>query len=210
MSRPPFKFEKEDLLEEKSLLDVYRIARLTPPNPLNVAVTLVVFFGCCVYVVVAGEHQIPVLGLLRAVSSDAIAFTTSILGFLVAGFTIFVTTNPQVFYLMARHEKDTTRVSYLKHNLALFLLVFIHYLTFTVLCVTLRVFFASNGPAAFFLATVPVAAKTLATIKDVGIAVTFVVFVTWLFYLLMLLKSFIFNVYHIVMTGIALTIEEDD
>jgi formate hydrogenlyase subunit 3/multisubunit Na+/H+ antiporter MnhD subunit len=111
MSKANFRFTQEDLLSEKSLLDVYRIARLTPPNGLNVAVTLVVFFCACVYCIVAGSNQVPVLALLRQTSADAIAFAASILGFLVAGFTIFVSTNPEVFYVMARNKKDDIRLN---------------------------------------------------------------------------------------------------
>ncbi len=210
MSNSRFKFTREDLLKERSLLDIYRIARLTPANGLNVGVTIVVFFISCAYCISAGTNQTTVLILLRQISSDAISFTASILGFLVAGFTIFVTTKPEVFYMMARIEKEGMGISYLKYNLSIFLLVFIHYLAFTILCIAFRVFFSSKGPAALFLAAIPIEAKTASILKQVGISAFFVFFVSWLFYILMLLKSFIFNVYHIVMTGIALTIDGDD
>ncbi|MGF6569699.1 hypothetical protein ABH945_001775 [Paraburkholderia sp. GAS333] len=210
MSKPEFEFTPEDLLKERSLLDVYRIARLTPANGLNVGVTLVVFFICCAYCLAAGENQAPVLTLLRQISSDAIAFTASILGFLVAGFTIFVTTRPEVFYMMAKVEKEGLGVSYLKYNLSIFLLVFIHYLAFTICCVALRVFFSPQGPASLILHAVPINISTAIMIKKLGVASIFILFTSWLFYLLMLLKSFIFNVYHIVMTGVALTIDTDE
>lgn len=210
MSNSDFKFSREDLLKERSLLDVYRIARLTPANGLNVGVTLVVFFICCVYCLTAGANQVPVLTLLRQISSDAIAFTASILGFLVAGFTIFATTRPEVFYIMAKVEKEGMGVSYLKYNLSIFLLVFIHYLSFTIYCVTLRVFFPPQGPAAFIFQAVPMSKAAAVTAKEIGISIVFVTFTSWLFYILMLLKSFIFNVYHIVMTSVALTITVDE
>jgi hypothetical protein len=210
MSNSNFKFTPEDLLKERSLLDVYKISRLTPPNGLNVGVTLLVFFVCCTYCVIAGENQTPVLALLRQISSDAIAFTASILGFLVAGFTIFVTTRPEVFDIMAKFEKEGMGVSYLKYNLSIFLLVFIHYLAFTIYCITIRIFFSTEGPASLFLQTVPISKAAAMMVKEIGIATVFTSFTSWLFYILMLLKSFIFNVYHIVMTGVALTIKTDD
>jgi energy-converting hydrogenase Eha subunit E len=101
-------------------------------------------------------------------------------------------------------------VSYLKYNLSIFLLVFIHYLAFTIYCVTLRVFFPPQGPAAFIFQAIPMSKAAAVTVKAVGVSMVFVTFTSWLFYILMLLKSFIFNVYHIVMTGVALTIDEDE
>ncbi|WP_155301746.1 hypothetical protein [Burkholderia gladioli] len=208
MSNQRFVFSREDLLKERSLWDVYKIARLTPANGFNVAVTLIVFFVCIVYCIFVGTDQYVVLGLLRQTTTDAIAFSTSILGFLVAGFTICVSSKSEIFFEMAKVERDDTGVSYLKYNLSIFLLVFIHYLAFTVLCVSIRVFFASGGPGGVFLRSIPVSSESLGLIRSVGISLVFVGFVTWFFYILMLLKSFIFNVYHIVMTGIALTIDD--
>lgn len=208
MSNKRFDFSKEDLLGERSLLDIYAIARLTPPNGFNVAVTVIVFFVCIAYCIRVGADQSSVLALLRQITADAIAFSTSILGFLVAGFTICVSTKSETFFAMAKHEKDETGVSYLKYNLSIFLLVFIHYLAFTILCLSIRVFFASGGPGAVFLRDIPVSIETRNLVKSVGVAIVFVGFVTWFFYVLMLLKSFIFNVYHIVMTGIAMTIDD--
>ncbi len=206
MSNQKFVFRREDLLKEHSLLDVYRIARLTPANGFNVAVTVVVFFVCVAYCVRSGADQSTVLSLLRQTTTDAIAFSASILGFLVAGFTICVSTKSEIFFLMAKHEREDTGVSYLKYNLSIFLLVFIHYLAFTILCVSIRIFFASGGPGAIFLHDLPIDGEAQRLVKASGIAVVFVGFVSWFFYILMLLKSFIFNVYHIVMTGIAMTI----
>jgi hypothetical protein len=208
MKNSEYKFSKEELFEEHSLLDVYRISRLTPANGLNVAVSLTVFFVCCTYCVVVGQDQTNVLAILRQVTSDAIAFAASVLGFLIAGFTIFVTTRPEVFLIMARIPHKAG-VSYLKYNISVFMLVFIHYLCFTIVCMVLRVFFVTNGPAELFLHSLPVTEEAARAAKNYGIAIIFTLFVTWLFYILMLLKSFIFNVYHVLMTGIALTIDDE-
>lgn len=208
MKDSEYKFTREELFAEQSLLDVYRISRLTPANGLNVAISLTVFFVCCTYCVAVGQDQKDVLTILRQVTSDAISFTTSILGFLIAGFTIFVTTKPEVFFIMAR-TPHKTGVNYLKYNISIFILVFIHYLCFTIACMALRVFFITKGPAELFLHSLPISQEAVRVVKNAGIAVVFTIFVTWLFYILMLLKSFIFNVYHVLMTGIALTIDDD-
>ena len=208
MSNQKFVFSREDLLKERSLLDIYRIARLTPANGFNVAVTFVAFFVCVAYCIRVGVDQSSVLALLRQTTADAISFSASILGFLVAGFTIFASGKSEIFFLMAKFEREGTGVSYLKYNLSIFLLVFIHYLAFTMICVVIKIFLASAGPGAVLLQDMPIADDVRRIIKTVGVAVTFVGFVTWFFYILMLLKSFIFNVYHIVMTGIALTIDD--
>lgn len=205
-----FQFSREDLLRERSLWDVYRIARLTPANGLNVVVALLMFFVCVTYCISPTITSSAVLVLLRSISSDALAFSASILGFLVAGFTIFVTSKSEIFFLMAKTEQKPTGVSYLKYNLSVFLLVFIHYLAFTIFCVTIRLLCAPQGPASIILSAMPLGYEDSLHLKAGGIYGFFCVFATWFLYLLMLLKSFIFNVYHIVMTGIAITIDDEE
>lgn len=209
MADSGYSFDKRDLFKEKSLFDVYRISRLSPANGSNVFVATVAFFVSATYSIISFSHPADVLTLLRQITGDAIAFAASILGFLIAGFTIFVTSRPSIFYIMAKNEYESTGVSYLKYNLSVFLLVFIHYLLFSISCLAIRVFFATNGPASAILLSIPVSPDTIKIIKSSGICITFPIFTAWLFYILMLLKSFIFNIYHIVLTGIALTIDDD-
>ena len=205
-----FKYDPEDLLAERSVLDIYRISKATPVNSFNVISSIVIFFILLVYVTTASAKAPTILELLRSLTADALAFAPAILGFLVAGFAIFLTpSQPQVFELMAKHEYEKSGFSYLKYNLSVFILIFIHYLAFFVLCFCIRLLCSSKGVAAAFLASLPITVATRSEIISIGISATFVLFGTWFFYVIMLLKSFIFNLYHIVMTSVALTAAED-
>ena len=210
MSDANFKFDREELLAERSLFDVYKIARLNESNRVNVAIALTATFISAIYCLIDRERPDIVLGLIRQLVGDAITFSASILGFLIAGFTIFVTGKPEVFQMMAKVQYDNTRVSYLKYNLSIFMVVFIHYLSFTVLSFFIRIFCGPGGPAYILLKICQLPPERFIHLRSASIFIAFVLLTGWFFYIIMLLKSFVFNVYHSVMTGIALTIEDDD
>jgi len=206
-----FKYDQDDLLAERSVLDIYKISLATPINRFNAISTAIIFFVLLTYVIIAWPKTSGTLDLLRSLTTDALAFAPAILGFLVAGFAIFLTpSQPQIFEKMAKVEYENSGFSYLKYNLSVFILVFIHYLAFFVLCFCIRLFCTSKGLASTFLTSLSISAHVRTEIISIGITVTFVIFGTWFFYVIMLLKSFIYNLYHIVMTSIALTAKDED
>jgi hypothetical protein len=151
-----------------------------------------------------------ILGI-REVADAGFAFTTAILGFLIAGFAIFASiTKPGVFILLAKLDHKKEGISRLQFIFFNFLLVFIHFLTFLGLCLMVKVTLYSGGPLSGALRWV---AESRQLVIVIGASLMFAIMTAWLIFLLMLLKSFIWNLYQAVLVTILteaeLTEQED-
>ena len=148
------------------------------------------------------------LSIAGAVQID-FAFATSILGFLVAGFTVFVTiTKVDIFVEMAKREYEVTGESYLKYNLNAFMLAFVHYIAFVFICFCVQIFGQSGGPAACMLELATSFSPRFAPVVRAGVASTlFTLMCAWSVYVVLLLKSFIFNTYQVVTTVVRWELE---
>jgi hypothetical protein len=149
--------------------------------------------------------------LLKEILKLGISLVPSILGFLIAGFTVFVTiTKPGVFSAMAKKEYAKSGQSYLKYNLSAFMLAFSHYVAYLGLCVFLVYFGQPNGPLIQIakwlssLGTCNSSASYNALVSACAVA-----FACWTWYLVMLLKSFIYNVYQVVVTSVRWELEDE-
>lgn len=123
--------------EETSLSEVYWKARKVGSTRVNSVVPVVVFvlFG----LLAAGDScfDLSVLppsalkSLLSQVADIGFTLTTAILGFLIAGFSIFASiTRPEIVAGLAKLDHKDTGLSRLQFIFFNFLLVFIHYLAF--------------------------------------------------------------------------------
>lgn len=137
---------------------------------------------------------------IREVADAGFAFTTAILGFLIAGFAVFASiTKPAVFILLAKLDHKKEGISRLQFIFFNFLLVFIHFLTFLALCLIVKVTLYSGGPLSGALRWV---AENRQIMIVIGASFMFAVMTAWLVFLLMLLKSFIWNLYQAVLVTI--------
>ncbi|WP_207166050.1 hypothetical protein [Pseudomonas protegens] len=189
----------KSLTEEKSLWAVYLKARRIPFNGFNfwsiVVVTLLVVLQYCVLDMSLDEK----LKIVREFSSVAMGIVVSVLGFLLAGFTIFATiSQPEMFVAMSAHRHEVSGLSYLKNNFFIFMRVFIYYLLYTVFCLFVIVFGVKGGLVHKVILLSPISCK----ISEWFVGGAYVFLYAGLFFLLLQLKSFIFNVYHSVMTAI--------
>ena len=103
---------------------------------------------------------------------------------------------------MAKTSHKKSGLSNLKYNFFTLMYVFIVYLGFAILCILVQLLGGSSG----FISIVfqLIAGQTYFLLsKRILAGVGIVVIGTWFFYSLMLLQSFIFNIYHIVMTAIS-------
>ncbi|KZY29068.1 hypothetical protein A3731_26920 [Roseovarius sp. HI0049] len=137
---------------------------------------------------------------VSAIAEIGFALTTAILGFLIAGFSIFASiTRPAIFAGLAKLEHKDSGLSRLQFIFFNFLLVFIHYLTFL-------------GASIFLKLTLPMAPEVVELIRHkTGVSAVYVwsaatvlaaLLLIWLTFLMMLLKSFIWNIYQAVLVVI--------
>lgn len=203
--------DPSQLTAEKNLFQLYKLTYIFPTSRFNMMSTFLV--GICFLSYLSwiqpgsGEAGF----LLKEILKFGISLVPSILGFLIAGFTVFVTvTKPGVFSAMAKKEYYKTGQSYLKYNLSAFMLAFSHYIAYLALCVLLVYFGQPNGPLTQI-------AKWLSSLGACNTWVSYnalvsacaVAFACWTWYLVMLLKSFIYNVYQVVVTSVRWDLEEE-
>ncbi|WP_155616496.1 hypothetical protein [Xanthomonas translucens] len=184
---------------ETSLWQIYKSARRIPSSRFNVYTTLVVA------VLVGGASFFSDLGsnatikAARELATLGLNTTLTVLGFLVAGFTIFATvTNPNMLIAMGQTRHEISGLSWLKHSFFVLIRTFIYFICYAVFCFSIVYLASPGGIASLLIRLSPhVGEYTLCCAK-----VAYVALATGQFFLLMQLKSFIFNMYHSVVASL--------
>lgn len=189
--------------QEKSLGEVYWKARRvgSTRRNLGVAAFVSVLFGLLAVVDWHLNLEVLTLAALKTlitqVAEIGFTLTSAILGFLIAGFSIFASiTRPEIFVGLAMLDHKDSSLSRLQFIFFNFLLVFIHYLTFLAVSIFLKL----GLPLAPALVDVISHQIELSAmfVWLASVAVATLLF-GWLTFLLMLLKSFIWNIYQAVL-----------
>jgi hypothetical protein len=210
---PTVALEPADLTRgEKNLWQIFWRSCRIAPNKFNLGVSIGTILTLAAYAWYTKETGSALADRVRSWTDLGLGFAPSILGFLIAGFTVFATlTKPELFIAMAKHPKKGLGMSTLKYNFYTFMGVFIHFLTFFGLCLAIKFLAGQNGPISVFLglltgkyaSAVPHIKRFIAGIGIVGVG-TYFAFVT------LLLKSFVYDIYHVTMTSIRWTWEEEE
>jgi len=195
------------LFAEKTLYQVYRKARKVASTRFNFGVALcvfcVLFISMCLRIWFFGEPLSYVGAIIttRNIAATGFTYSISILGFLITGFAIFSSvTRPQVFLLLAMIPHKDSGISRMHFIFFNFLFVFVHYICFLMACTFVVVLLAAKGP---FSDLMKILADWHPFIVSYGGGVFVALGVSWLFFLLMLLKSFIWNIYQSILFTIA-------
>jgi hypothetical protein len=192
-------FDPEDLSREKNLLAIRIAARKVPSSRFNRACVATAAALSVVYVLLTGVATPVLAQRTRELAEMGFNFTIGILGFLIAGFTVFATiTKEELFQAMAVVPHKPTGLSTLKYNLFSFMRVFIDYLCFCSYCVAVKILASPGGPLAEIVGGLPGGAVSKGWLARIGFALT----ITLIVYVLVVLKSFVFNVYNFVITTV--------
>lgn len=204
-------FKGEDLFEEKNLWSIYRVcfSRLRR-SKFNSYSTLTIFTLLLLSSLFSKTDGVKLAEIVRNLADLGLGYGTTILGFLIAGFTIFATlTKPQLLRRMYE-ETHESGLNYIKVNFFAFIEVFIVYLTFITTCLLINIFFGENGPATSFISRINTSSffdysLDVSLLKKIG----FVSFCTLAYYAIVTLKSFVYNTHHAVMTLVVWTLNEE-
>lgn len=134
---------------------------------------------------------------IRLWAGQGFTFAMTMVAFLLAGFTVLATiTKPSLFAELAQipHKAPKERQTELTE---LEFMVFVHYVSFLFVCTLVVLFGTKNGPLAM-LTTVTAETKGAAVVLNPVRRMLFVTFGTWFVLLILKLKSFIWNVYQVV------------
>ena len=104
-----YDFNPEELTKEKSLWDIYKLSRKIQTTIFNKIVLIAVFVLSIGYVFFLQNDTTTILSDCREMVRLGFSYSISILGFLIAGFTIFATlTKPDLLLrMMEKTHKET-------------------------------------------------------------------------------------------------------
>lgn len=196
----------EDLLKEKSLWEVYCLAWKLPIPWGILLPSVLLSVGMFIFSLASLDIPNSLIFIARQVIDVGITFTTTILGFLIAGFTVFATlTNPHLLVKMARLQEESSKLSWLKRTYAIFMHVFAHYASYIFAAVLIKLLTIPGGAASYIVANwLCNSLNAKAWIAAIGLSIMS----GWLVYLTLLLGRFIFNIYHVCILTIAAANEE--
>lgn len=192
--------ENEELLREKSLRDVYHSARAIPVSKFNQCVSVAVFAILLLYTFNTPEPAAALAEKVRNIADYGFSFATSILSFLIAGFTIYLAmTKSDLLVFLAETRNEKTSLPEIKHVAFLFMRVMAYFVFFCLACVSIKLLGSPNGPVSLLFS---VLMTESANAKLWTVRILFAVLGAGLVHMLMLLQSFIFNIYHSAMVAV--------
>ncbi|QXE88120.1 hypothetical protein KP003_06900 [Geomonas nitrogeniifigens] len=190
----------EDLTRETSLFDIFKQCHIYFVNKVNLLLTFCVFAVMVSYVFIGDVNHSSYVLKVRGLADLGLSFVASILGFLITGFTIFASLSDREFLrLMATRKHNDHDISYLKYTYFAFMYVFIVYLLFGTFCLLVKLFTDKQYIAMHVVKGIH---TTLHTDRRIISGLFHAFLGTWFFYLFAILKGFIFNVYHVLVTRI--------
>ncbi|EJN6717050.1 hypothetical protein NQO50_003401 [Vibrio vulnificus] len=191
-----YSFDSSELTKEKSLWDVYKECKKLPTNNWHTAILLVVALLLFANAFALEANHSVILRNVRDWAALGFNFSITTLGFLIAGFTIFATlSKPKMMLAMMEHTNPESGLKTLKYNFFAFMKVFIAYIGAAMLFVFVVIFGQSGGLASNIVEYLPNAN----CVKLVAIKTMYVYLGTTFVYLLLLLATFVYNIYAIVM-----------
>lgn len=184
---------QDDITAEGSLWETFVSARQLKSTKFNFrarAIILIISCGLTIFAL-GNASKIPnkvLVGTLMWMSSSVFSFSVGVLGFLIAGFSVFVTLSDRALLIeLAKTYYEDTGISVFKYIFFSFLVVFVYYLAAGTSSFIIGAFAQTSWDFYF----VPL---DLVDFKSINIVV--ILFLSLLFFeLIIRLKSFIWAVY---------------
>ncbi|KYQ83038.1 hypothetical protein AWW72_15895 [Acinetobacter sp. NRRL B-65365] len=190
----------EELLKENNLFEVYIASRKIPFSKTN-KFLLLIFSIISIFSTLGIENK-EFVEAIPAIASTLLGAVLTVLGFLIAGYTIFCSVLSHNLSMELYNSEDKPfGFSKLKYSHLLFMRVFSYYLIYTFLLFIIVFFCKSTSLSALI--------SLISQHDDCIFLITNYILYNFLFigisFLLLQLASFIFNIYHTVMTSICST-----
>ena len=175
------------LFDEKSLFAVWRKSRHEWNSPcINGFVIFITLILAIIYSCYADQKWLQ--GQILFIASTGLEVGVIVLGLLVAGFSFAATSGkPEMYIYMATHYEKSRGLLYWKYYFFSFVATFAELFLFCLICFFVRIFSPPNTLTNFF--------PYLSEVKPLVIPMVFCILATYLAYLMMELKSFLWNLY---------------
>ncbi|MFI3046591.1 hypothetical protein [Pseudomonas coronafaciens] len=191
--------DSDALLSEKNLFSIYLAARGVRSSRFNLITTVIFFIAAVAQAALSPQTVEAKVEFVRKYADFGFSVALTTMGFLVAGFTIFATlSDSELLIKMGQKLHPDSKVSWLKHNFFLFIRVFIYFIVFIVMCLFIIVFGSKSGVVSYLV----MLSDDPAFIREWVASAAQVVLTTGFYFILMQLKSFVFNMHHAVMTSL--------
>lgn len=171
------------------------------------------FIACTVGILVAHNagllaHGRDIAAMLGQWATLGVNIAVAILGFLIAGFSIFATmTKPELFHLLAKFKANGRPISEFKFVFYNFLHVFAHYLLYLAIGVFAAVMSQRGSPLWYFANLLR---DHFGSWLDVAVAIGAAGLVCYTVFALLLLKSFLWNLYQAMVFAIFFEVPKSD
>lgn len=198
-----YTFNPEDLTKERSLQDVYKLTKKIKVNSFDFYFTLLLVILLSINAICLSSSP-ELISSIRQWTPLVFGFTTTTLGFLITGFTIFATINkPELFLSLMEYKHPLYGISYLKYVYGVFMRVFIYFIFWSVIYLLVLLFGQENGLATKLLRALMFSHCT----KVVGVQILYILVGSSAVFLVLTLKTFLFNIYAMLMQSLRWEVE---
>ncbi|END6396878.1 hypothetical protein ABMO71_003493 [Escherichia coli] len=198
-----YTFNPEDLTKERSLHDVYKLTKKIKVNSFDFYFTLLLVILLSINAFCLSSSP-ELISSIRQWTPLVFEFTTTTLGFLITGFTIFATINkPELFLSLMEYKHPLYGISYLKYVYGVFMRVFIYFIFWSVIYLLVLLFGQENGLATKLLRALMFSHCT----KVVGVQILYILVGSSAVFLVLTLKTFLFNIYAMLMQSLRWEVE---
>lgn len=185
--------ESDTLIKEKNLWQIYRECKKLPKSEFNQLVTIIFLFIILVYYINIDIGLVLLSRNLNEWADLALSYSSSLLGFIIAGYTILISLSPsELFIKLANAKNDQRKLSYLQILQFPFIEVFIYFCTITFLSIVIKAVFTEPMLVRYYISLFDVNDYLFTTVLVKFVSVSFL---TLIVFSVMKLKSFIYNIY---------------
>ncbi|WP_102797120.1 hypothetical protein [Bowmanella denitrificans] len=178
----------EDLTEENNFWKLYALTRKIPDSKDNVLIFIVSYIIFFSYNYDGLKIEVDEFDRVKDALKLLLSTLLSIMGFILAGYAIFATlTDKELQHELADHIEPTTKLNYLKYSHCIFIRILVDLLLIAFLSLLFFAFLEMANGISFEI-------EVLISIIEPLVYALMVL-------ILMLCKSFIYNVYHSIMTS---------
>jgi len=196
----------EDLTKEKNLWQIFNQCYKLRKSNFNQIITTITLLLLTTYYCSLPNTPNTLSDNIEYWAGICLDYSGSILGFIIAGYTILLTLAPSDFFIQAAQVKEKhSGLKYIKVFQFTFIEVFILYLSLVIASILCKAFFLLNGPYYSLLSSFKI---PYPTVYSISIKVMLTTLITSLMFVTLKLKSFIYNIYIVSMAILRFTAED--